>query len=327
MPSKIPPYRFSKKAQRYIPTSKKVNREFYYQYLERNFEVPKFSPHSTYGKLIMRRILPDLRLHRNLASPNKYETLLKGLEKELENLKSENKLKPRNRREKKIKELTLNSISSNNRVLYFLKHRSGYISFFLFSLSFGIIFFLLNNNQNATLPFPDIFFLLLGPSTITPLILYPYSKIVNWIFDKHYDYYTEKAKELIEGEDFSYGISESEKNLESQIDNAWEQVIRATEDFKILTERIQDKINNLTSEEYTKFILSPEFYNSSEWRSIKNKSLNSNKLSCRYCGSKTDLEVDHILPRSKYPEKALDLSNTQILCKSCNTSKGNKVRK
>jgi 5-methylcytosine-specific restriction endonuclease McrA len=34
------------------------------------------------------------------------------------------------------------------------------------------------------------------------------------------------------------------------------------------------------------------------------------------------LEVDHVKPRSKYPELALDLDNTQILCRACNSKKG-----
>ncbi|WP_425289641.1 HNH endonuclease [Shewanella algae] len=33
------------------------------------------------------------------------------------------------------------------------------------------------------------------------------------------------------------------------------------------------------------------------------------------------LHVDHILPRSKYPHKALDINNMQILCEDCNLGK------
>ncbi len=34
------------------------------------------------------------------------------------------------------------------------------------------------------------------------------------------------------------------------------------------------------------------------------------------------LHVDHIKPRSKYPDLALDINNLQILCESCNLGKG-----
>jgi 5-methylcytosine-specific restriction endonuclease McrA len=35
------------------------------------------------------------------------------------------------------------------------------------------------------------------------------------------------------------------------------------------------------------------------------------------------LHVDHILPRSIYPEFALDIQNLQILCEDCNLAKSN----
>ena len=48
---------------------------------------------------------------------------------------------------------------------------------------------------------------------------------------------------------------------------------------------------------------------------------------CQCCGNspKTGavLNVDHIKPRKKYPELALDINNLQILCEECNHGKGN----
>ena len=35
------------------------------------------------------------------------------------------------------------------------------------------------------------------------------------------------------------------------------------------------------------------------------------------------MNVDHIKPRKKYPELALDKSNLQVLCEECNHGKGN----
>jgi len=34
------------------------------------------------------------------------------------------------------------------------------------------------------------------------------------------------------------------------------------------------------------------------------------------------LHVDHIKPRSKYPDLALELKNLQVLCEDCNIGKG-----
>ena len=58
------PYRFSKKAGRYIPTSQKSSREHYYQILQEIVET-NFNPHSTYGKFIMKRITPLLKTYKS----------------------------------------------------------------------------------------------------------------------------------------------------------------------------------------------------------------------------------------------------------------------
>lgn len=45
-------------------------------------------------------------------------------------------------------------------------------------------------------------------------------------------------------------------------------------------------------------------------------------FTCQRCGSRQRLSVDHIIPESR--GGALDLSNLQTLCRSCNSSKGAK---
>jgi 5-methylcytosine-specific restriction endonuclease McrA len=35
------------------------------------------------------------------------------------------------------------------------------------------------------------------------------------------------------------------------------------------------------------------------------------------------MHVDHILPRSKFPELELDIDNLQVLCEECNLAKSN----
>ena len=46
---------------------------------------------------------------------------------------------------------------------------------------------------------------------------------------------------------------------------------------------------------------------------------------CQGCGKKKDIEdtdIDHIKPFSRYPELGWRESNLQILCRNCNTTKG-----
>lgn len=46
---------------------------------------------------------------------------------------------------------------------------------------------------------------------------------------------------------------------------------------------------------------------------------------CVRCGSRDNLEVDHIVPRVKNKYKINSYENLQILCRSCNASKSTKV--
>jgi hypothetical protein len=69
------------------------------------------------------------------------------------------------------------------------------------------------------------------------------------------------------------------------------------------------------------------FYSSSEWKAIRYKALAVAGGRCACCGATSAtgavLHVDHIKPRSKFPELALDIANLQVLCRSCNEGKSN----
>lgn len=71
--------------------------------------------------------------------------------------------------------------------------------------------------------------------------------------------------------------------------------------------------------------LPENFYKTQEWRSLRYKAFEENGNACQCCGAspKTGaiLHVDHIKPKSIYPELALELSNLQILCEDCNLGK------
>lgn len=66
------------------------------------------------------------------------------------------------------------------------------------------------------------------------------------------------------------------------------------------------------------------FYSSDAWLKIRFRVLNFYKRKCMCCGStEKPLHVDHIKPRSKYPELQLTFTNLQILCEFCNKGKSN----
>lgn len=67
------------------------------------------------------------------------------------------------------------------------------------------------------------------------------------------------------------------------------------------------------------------FFESKEWLDLRYKTLKRYGRLCMCCGDTSGvMQVDHIKPRSKYPELALDPENVQVLCKACNTGKSNK---
>ncbi len=69
-----------------------------------------------------------------------------------------------------------------------------------------------------------------------------------------------------------------------------------------------------------------KFYDSDRWRLVRYKALKNANGKCQCCGrsgKETVLHVDHIKPRSYFPELAFDLNNLQVLCKDCNLGKSN----
>lgn len=71
----------------------------------------------------------------------------------------------------------------------------------------------------------------------------------------------------------------------------------------------------------------PDFLTSWEWTTLRYQALQKHGRRCMCCGASPEtgatLHVDHIKPRSKFPQLALDLSNLQVLCAACNKGKGN----
>lgn len=67
------------------------------------------------------------------------------------------------------------------------------------------------------------------------------------------------------------------------------------------------------------------FYKTREWRTVRYQVLVKYGKVCQCCGeTKGMIHVDHIKPRSTYPEIELDINNLQILCEACNIGKSNR---
>lgn len=74
-----------------------------------------------------------------------------------------------------------------------------------------------------------------------------------------------------------------------------------------------------------------EFYSTKEWLSLRVRVLEKYECKCMMCGRnpkdhKIVIHVDHIKPRSKFPELSLEFTNLQLLCEDCNLGKSNKYQ-
>ena len=72
---------------------------------------------------------------------------------------------------------------------------------------------------------------------------------------------------------------------------------------------------------------SPAFLLSPEWKELRQEAIKKYGSSCLRCGRKDGpgypINIDHIKPRKFYPQLALDITNLQPLCHTCNKNKGN----
>lgn len=75
------------------------------------------------------------------------------------------------------------------------------------------------------------------------------------------------------------------------------------------------------------FIISNDFLFSFEWRKLRMQAIKLHGARCMCCGATPAtgavINVDHVKPRKKYPQLALEITNLQILCHVCNHGKGN----
>ena len=76
---------------------------------------------------------------------------------------------------------------------------------------------------------------------------------------------------------------------------------------------------------------STSFYNTKRWLTLRFKALEKYGQRCMCCNRSAEdevrIEVDHVYPRSKFPELEYEFANLQILCNLCNVGKSNTVIK
>jgi hypothetical protein len=90
--------------------------------------------------------------------------------------------------------------------------------------------------------------------------------------------------------------------------------------------KVDARLEELARERQNRIDEATAFYSSPEWQLLREQVIKEQGRLCQECNRRIkddyDLTVDHIKPRSKCPELALDKSNLQILCRKCNSAKG-----
>lgn len=67
-------------------------------------------------------------------------------------------------------------------------------------------------------------------------------------------------------------------------------------------------------------------YDSPKWEPLRQRVFKRDGRKCKKCGSTEDLQIDHRLPLSKFPELAFCFDNLRPLCKKDNQKKGAKIQ-
>jgi len=93
-------------------------------------------------------------------------------------------------------------------------------------------------------------------------------------------------------------------------------------------EKVSNRIKELAEERRKEIELRRLIYSSPEWAKLRLQVIKEGDRICSICRrlitQDDDLTIDHIRPISKYPDLAYAKNNLQILCRSCNSAKGNR---
>lgn len=86
---------------------------------------------------------------------------------------------------------------------------------------------------------------------------------------------------------------------------------------------LKSKVKRTRKKTKVKRVSSKSFYSSWAWKKLRFEVIKTYGATCMCCGSDKNIVVDHIKPRSKFPDLELDFNNMQILCNQCNMGKSN----
>lgn len=90
----------------------------------------------------------------------------------------------------------------------------------------------------------------------------------------------------------------------------------------------RQKVSRQTTDKITPPQGQKSFYRTAEWKQLRYDALKRTGGRCELCGfgakDGARMNVDHILPISKFPKLKREPTNLQVLCASCNWGKGNR---
>lgn len=153
------------------------------------------------------------------------------------------------------------------------------------------------------------------------------NKFLAWIESEEKRKASKKARRLAKKDKIQSGLKAEVADLQRKLEKA-EKLTLQTKAALEKSERFAKKFKEYPK--YKKGMKSEDFYRTREWRNLRWKILEKSRGCCEVCGKGKKhvvlLHVDHIKPRSKFPELELDSSNMQILCEECNIGKGAKIQ-
>ena len=89
--------------------------------------------------------------------------------------------------------------------------------------------------------------------------------------------------------------------------------------------RVRARLTRLVEERDRRMDEAEAFYESPEWKVLRDAIIEEQGSSCRECGAAIDSDgevtVGHRLARSEYPHLALSRDNLRVLCRPCNPRK------
>jgi len=145
-------------------------------------------------------------------------------------------------------------------------------------------------------------------------------------------------KEAIERKALEVGLIFKTKNHNSELLQYFklnlyvptEQVVKQKQDniarhkLKVEKDQLKSAERKISKIKKKYRVSSESFYLSIEWVLLTKKIRKIFENNCMKCGRGGKTHIDHIFPRSLYPDLELDIHNLQILCEKCNIEKSNK---